>query len=225
VVGYSALYVVVLALVVRPLINLLITRATRNGDVSPLLLGVFAGGAFIAGYVTNQIGLDAIFGAFSFGLIMPRDAGHPLEARVRVPMEHITTLLLPVFFVTTGLAVDVTELGGSGVLELLSVCAVASLGKLIGATGAARASGLTWRDSRSVGFLMNTRGLTELIILNAGVTIGVLDGRMFTMMVVMALVTTAMAGPFVPRLPFARAGGQPADDSASSAVTLEKSEA
>ncbi|MFJ2955512.1 cation:proton antiporter [Streptomyces sp. NPDC087270] len=205
IVGYSALYVVVLVVAVRPLVRLLVVRATRNGDVSPLLLGVFASGAFLAGYVTNQIGLDAIFGAFSFGLIMPREAHRSLQLRVRIPMEHVTALLLPVFFVSTGLAVDVTRLGGGGVLELLAICGVASLGKLLGGTGAARLSGLSWRESRTVGFLMNTRGLTELIVLNAGVTMGVLDGRMFTMMVIMALVTTAMAGPFVPHLPYARA--------------------
>jgi Kef-type K+ transport system membrane component KefB len=205
--GLSALYAAVLGLVVRPLLRLLIARMTRNGVVSPQVLGVLAAGAFLAGYVTNLIGLDAIFGAFSFGLIMPKDDSQSLIARVRVPMENITALLLPVFFVTTGLSVDVTKLGGSGVLELLSVIAVACLGKLVGATGAARLSGMSWRDSRMVGLLMNTRGLTELIILNAGVTMGVLDNRMFTMMVVMALVTTAMAGPLVPRLPYARAEG------------------
>ncbi|SEG36499.1 transporter, CPA2 family [Actinacidiphila yanglinensis] len=201
IVGWSALYVAVLALVVRPLLKLLVDRMSSDGDVSPLLLGILAGGAFVAGYVTNQIGLDAIFGAFSFGLVMPREAGYGLQARVREPMEHITTLLLPVFFVSTGLSVDVTQLGGGGWLQLAAIAAVACAGKLIGATGAARLSGLSWRDSRTVGFLMNTRGLTELIILNAGVTMGVLDHRMFTMMVIMALVTTAMAGPFVPRLP------------------------
>ncbi|MCW2901790.1 MAG: Transporter, family [Streptosporangiaceae bacterium] len=137
IVGYSALYVVVLAFVVRPLIKLLVSRATRNGDVSPLLLGLFASGAFLAGYVTNQTGLDAIFGAFSFGLIMPREVGRSLEVRVRVPMEHVTTLLLPVFFVSTGLTVDITKLGGSDVVEMLAICVIASLGKLVGRTGAA----------------------------------------------------------------------------------------
>ncbi len=205
VVGFSALYAVVLGLVVRPLLRLLITRMTRNGDVSPQILGVLAAGALLAGYVTNLIGLDAIFGAFSFGLIMPKDGSPSLKSRAQVPMEHVTALLLPVFFVVTGLSVDVTRLGASGVLELLSVIVVACLGKLVGATGAARLSGMSWRDSHMVGLLMNTRGLTELIILNVGVTMGVLDDRMFTMMVIMALVTTGMAGPFISRLPYARA--------------------
>lgn len=212
VIGYSALYAVVLGMVVRPLLRILIRRMSPNGDPSTQLLPILAAGAFLAGYMTNMIGLDAIFGAFSFGLIMPSESKKLLESRVRVPMEHITTLLLPVFFVSTGLSVDVTKLGGAGITELLAIIAVACLGKLIGATGAARLSGMSWKDSRSVGFLMNTRGLTELIILNAGVTMGVLDNRMFTMMVIMALVTTSMAGPLVPRLEYARPEGQYATD-------------
>ena len=204
VIGYFALYAVVLAFVVRPALKFIVARMSRHGNVSPQLLAVVAAGVFAAGYVTNQIGLDAIFGAFSFGLIMPRDAKRQLASRVRIPMEHITMLLLPVFFVSTGLGVDVTKLGGAGVLELVCIIAVACLGKLVGATGAARMSGMSWKDSRSIGLLMNTRGLTELIILNVGVSMGVLDTRMFTMMVIMALFTTAMAGPLVPRLPYAR---------------------
>lgn len=204
-VGKSALYVVVLVAVVRPLLKLLIRRMSRHGNVAPQILGLLAAGAFLAGYVTSEIGLDAIFGAFSFGLVMPRNQGPSLQARVRVPMEHITALLLPVFFVSTGLAVDITKLGSGGIVELLAIIAVGCLGKVVGATGAARISGLSWRDSRTVGFLMNTRGLTELIILNVGLSMGVLDGNMFTIMVIMALVTTAMAGPLVPKLPYARA--------------------
>ncbi len=223
--GKSALYVVVLVAVVRPLLKLLINRMSRHGNVAPQILALLASGAFLAGYVTNEIGLDAIFGAFSFGLIMPRDAGPSLQARVRVPMENVTALLLPVFFVSTGLGVDVTKLGSGGILELLAIIAVACTGKIVGATGAARLSGLSWYESRTVGFLMNTRGLTELIIINVGATVGVLDGNMFTMMVIMALVTTGMAGPFVPRLPYARTGGlEDTDDTDDTAPAAETGE-
>jgi Kef-type K+ transport system membrane component KefB len=207
VMGYTALYALVLWVVVRPLLRLLIRRSSRDGVVSQRLLALIVAGVFLAAYTTNQIGLDAIFGAFSFGLIMPRDSRKVLAARVRIPMEHVTELLMPIFFISTGLSVDVTRLGGSGILELLAVIGVACLGKFGGAVTAARATGMSWSDSRTVGLLMNTRGLTELIILNVGVGLGVLDTRMFTMMVVMALVTTAMAGPFIPRRPYARPDG------------------
>jgi Kef-type K+ transport system membrane component KefB len=204
VLGYSALYAVVLGVVVRPLLRILIDRMTKRDNVSPQLMAIIAAGVFTAGYVTNQIGLDAIFGAFSFGMIMPRDSRKRLEAPVRIPMEHVTALLMPIFFISTGLTVDVTKLGSSGLLELVGIIGVACLGKLTGATGAARLTGMSWSDSVTMGLLMNTRGLTELIILNAGVSMGVLDTRMFTMMVLMALVTTGMAGPLVPRRAYAR---------------------
>ena len=204
VIGFSAGYALVLWAVVRPLLRVLIRRAGRDGAVSPRLLAVIVAGVFLAAYTTSQIGLDAIFGAFSFGLIMPRDDGPALASCIRVPIEHVTELLMPIFFISTGLAVDVTGLGRSGLTELLAVIGVACFGKLGGAVTAARATGMSWLDSRTVGLLMNTRGLTELIILNVGVSLGVLDTRMFTMMVVMALVTTALAGPFIPRRPYAR---------------------
>lgn len=207
VMGYSALYAVVLWVAVRPLLRLLIRRSTRHGDVSPRLPVLIVSGVFLAAYTTNQIGLDAIFGAFSFGLIMPRDSRAALTSRVRIPMEHVTELLMPIFFIITGLTVDVTSLGGSGIPELLAITGVACLAKIAGAVSAARATGMSWSDSRTVGLLMNTRGLTELIILNVGVSLGVLDTRMFTMMVVMALITTAMAGPLIPRRSYARPDG------------------
>jgi Kef-type K+ transport system membrane component KefB len=201
VVGYSLLYGVGLVVVVRPLLRLLVERMTRGGEVSPRLLPLIAAGALAAGYATNRAGLDAIFGAFTFGLIMPRGSMKMLTAQVRRPVEQITALLMPIFFITTGLTVDVTGLGGAGLLELAAVVGVACFGKLTGSVAAARLSGISWRDSSVIGLLMNTRGLTELIILNAGVSIGVLDNRMFTMMVLMALITTALAGPLVPRSP------------------------
>ncbi|MGW3728461.1 cation:proton antiporter domain-containing protein [Streptomyces sp. NPDC000851] len=203
----SLVYLAVLAVVVRPLLRRLIDRMTRNDVVSPRLLPIIAAGVFVSGYATHEIGLDAIFGAFAFGLAMPRGSMKLLKSQVSVPFEQVTTLLLPVFFITTGLAVDVTGLGGTGLLELLAIVAVACFGKLAGGTGAARLSGMGWRESWSIGVLMNTRGLTELIILNAGVRMGVLDNQMFTMMVLMALVTTALAGPLVPRKSYARSDG------------------
>ncbi|MFC4499199.1 MULTISPECIES: cation:proton antiporter [Streptomyces] len=205
VVGGSLLYLAALFVVVRPLLRMLVERLTRNDVVSPRLLPVIAAGVFVSGYATHELGLDAIFGAFVFGLIMPRGSMKVLRSQVNVPFEHITTLLMPIFFITTGLSVDVTALGGTGLLELLAIVGIACFGKMAGATGAARLSGMSWRESSVIGLLMNTRGLTELIILNAGVSMGVLDNRMFTMMVLMALITTAMAGPLVPRRAYARA--------------------
>ncbi|MFE4370229.1 cation:proton antiporter [Streptomyces sp. NPDC056835] len=204
VIGGTALYAVVLVAVVRPLLSRLVTAMTRNDVVSPRLLPVIAAGVLGCSFFTHWIGLDAIFGAFTFGLIMPRSSLTLLKSSVSVPFEHVTSLLMPIFFITTGLSVDVTQLGGAGALELVAIILVACFGKLVGATGAALVSGLPWKEASAIGVLMNTRGLTELIILNAGVSMGVLDNRMFTMMVLMALITTALAGPLVPRKSYAR---------------------
>ncbi|QXE38471.1 cation:proton antiporter [Streptomyces sp. GMY02] len=202
--GCTALYAAVLCLAVRPVLRRLISRMTRNDTISPQVIAVVVAGAFISAYVTNQIGLDAIFGAFAFGLAMPRGLAKPLESNLRTPLENVTALLMPIFFVTTGLTVNVTDLGGD-VPQLVGIVAVACAGKLGGATAAARISGMTWPEAATIGVLMNTRGLTELIILNAGLRMGVLDTRMFTMMVLMALVTTAMAGPLIPDKEFRHA--------------------
>ena len=106
-------------------------------------------------------------------------------------------LLLPVFFIVTGLNVDLRSLGTEGAIALALVVPVACLGKFAGAAGAARLAGFAPRQSAAVGLLMNARGLTELIILSIGLELGVLDTSLFTVMVIMALVTTVMTGPLL----------------------------
>ena len=194
----SAGYVLAMFLVVRPFLVFVVKRFTRE-QVSPYLLLILAAGVFISAYATTWIGIHAIFGAFLFGFVMPREPGERLGTHLRRPLEVLCTLLLPVFFIATGLNVDITGLSARNYLELVAIIVVACAGKLIGAVAPALAFGLPWPEARTLGILMNTRGLTELIILNAGVQLGVLDSELFTMMVIMALVTTAAAGPLLPR--------------------------
>jgi Kef-type K+ transport system membrane component KefB len=189
----SLAYVALLATVVRPLLAALVRRLVN----SPSLLVVVAAGVFLSAGATTWIGIHAIFGAFAFGFVMPREPAEALRQGLGRPLNQVTTILLPVFFVVTGLGVDLGALSTRDYVELVAIVVVACAGKLIGATVPARAFGLPWSDVRTLGLLMNTRGLTELIILNAGVALGILDGRLFTMMVLMALVTTAMAGPLL----------------------------
>lgn len=154
-------------------------------------------GVFLSSWLTSWIGIHAIFGAFLFGFVMPREPARVLAQHLRKPIDNVGLVLLPVFFIVTGLGVDISALTKGDCLALALLIAVACAGKLLGAIVPARLSGLSWRESKDLGLLMNTRGLTELIILNAAVSLGVLDGRMFTMLVIMALVTTAMAGPLL----------------------------
>ncbi|MEV6705952.1 cation:proton antiporter [Micromonospora wenchangensis] len=190
----SAGYVAVMAFAVRPGLAALIRRVGPN---TYQLAAITAAGVFLSSYATTWIGIHAIFGAFAFGFVMPRQPAEALIKHVRVPFENIGLVLLPVFFIVTGLSVDITALSLTNLLELTAIVLVACVGKMAGAALPARAFGLSWPQARRLGVLMNTRGLTELIVLNIGVSLGVLDGQMFTMMVIMALVTTAMAGPLL----------------------------
>ena len=197
VLALAALYVVVMFLVVRPALARIVGYFAERQQWRNLLV-LLAAGTFLSSYATTWIGIHNIFGAFLFGFIMPREPAIELVEHLRKPLGHISTVLLPVFFIVTGLGVDINGLGSRQYLELAAIIATACAGKLLGAMIPARAFGLSWRESRALGLLMNTRGLTELIILNTAVQLGVLDSQMFTMMVIMALVTTALAGPLLP---------------------------
>ncbi|NUP21380.1 MAG: cation/H(+) antiporter [Streptomyces sp.] len=198
-------YVALMFLVVRPLVARLVWRWAAMERWS-VLLAVLCAGVFASSWLTSWIGIHQIFGAFLFGFIMPREPRRVLAANLRRPLDDVSVVLLPVFFIVTGLGVDLGALTGTDVLALALVITVACAGKLLGAIVPARLSGLSWRESKDLGVLMNTRGLTELIILNAAVSLGVLDGRMFTMLVIMALVTTAMAAPLLSRREHLTAG-------------------
>jgi Kef-type K+ transport system membrane component KefB len=198
VLSLSACYVALMFWVIRPGLARMTAFLTGRHHWQALFV-LLAAGTFLSSYATTWIGIHSIFGAFLFGFIMPREPAAKLAEHLRKPLDHISTVLLPVFFIVTGLGVDVSGLHAYQYLELLAIIAVACAGKLIGAVAPARIFGLGWRESRTLGLLMNTRGLTELIILNTAVQLGVLDSQMFTMMVIMALVTTALAGPLLPK--------------------------
>lgn len=197
----AVLYIAALVLVVRPLLAYLVRRWARE-RVSPLLIVVIVAGVLLSSYATTWIGVHAIFGAFAFGFVMPREPFEALHEGVKRPLDSISIVLLPVFFIVTGLNVDISALSGRGYFELASIIVVACVGKLAGAAVPGRLFGrMPWREASTLGLLMNTRGLTGFVILNVGIGLGVLDGQMFTMMVLMALVTTAMTGPFLPNPP------------------------
>ncbi len=169
----------------------------RGRTRSPYLFIPVTAGVFLSSYATTWIGIHAIFGAFVFGLVLPREPGHELAGSIRDPLVAVSTMLLPVFFIVTGLAVDIGDLTGRGGIELAVMIVVACTGKVVGSALPARLFGMSWPESAKLGVLMNTRGLTGLIILNAGIGLGILDTSMFTMMVITALVTTVITGPLL----------------------------
>jgi Kef-type K+ transport system membrane component KefB len=146
---------------------------------------------------TEVIGIHALFGAFLAGAIIPEtgDFRHKLTVRVE---NFSSVLLLPLFFAFTGLRTQIGLLDDlQGWLICLAIVAVATAGKLGGTAVTARFTGMAWRESLQLGALMNTRGLMELIALNIGYDLGILSPRIFTMLVIMALVTTALTGPLL----------------------------
>jgi K+:H+ antiporter len=204
--GWAAVFILVMAFIVRPLLKLAVLRMSGRA-YSTYLAGLVAAGIFLSAYVTSDIGIHPIFGAFAFGVVMPRQPHRKLEAHMLRPFQDASKLLLPVYFIVTGLSVDIKGLRAADYLQLVLLIGVACVGKIVGGTVPARRSGMDWHESFGVGFLMNTRGLTELIILNVGLSLNVLDQRLFTVMVLMALITTAMAGPLLPYLvPAANSG-------------------
>jgi Kef-type K+ transport system membrane component KefB len=193
----SLAFVGVMLFVVRPLLRRLSNRFRSAGRLTPDVLAVVLVGLLLSSYVTSVIGIHAIFGAFMFGAVMPREDGAFLEAILR-RIEQISVLLfLPVFFVTAGFNVRLEHLNRQALAELGLILLVACAGKFLGAAAAARLQGLPGRTSAAIGVLLNTRGLTELVILTVGLEKGVLDQELFTLLVIMAVVTTVMTEPLL----------------------------
>lgn len=191
----AAMYVAIMLLAVKPLLQKLSTRYFFNGNVH----GHFTAFVFLlllaSAYTAELIGIHALFGAFLAGAIMPVNVS--LRTIFTERIEDVSTfLLMPLFFAFTGLR---TQIGLLNDTYLWSVCAIivaiAVAGKFIGSAAAARLTGQSWKDSLSIGALMNTRGLMELIVLNIGYDLGILKPEIFTMMVFMALATTFMTSP------------------------------
>lgn len=197
--GELVLFTVVLFMVVRPILDrFVMARYRAAGKLDTHVLAILLGGAMASAWVAHLAGLAAIIGAFLFGAAVPRRATPGLAHEVSERVEGVSVVvLLPVFFVATGLDVDVRGLGVSGLLPLLGVVLVACAGKFIGGGLAARLMGISGRQSLALATLMNTRGLTELVILNIGRSAGLIDGPLFTMMVIMAVGTTVAAGPLL----------------------------
>jgi Kef-type K+ transport system membrane component KefB len=166
----------------------------------------------VSAWTTEKLGLHALFGAFMAGLVVPKNPTLISETVEKIESVALA-LLLPLFFALTGLRTRIDLLSGARVwIYTLAIIAVAIVGKYVGATLASRATGTSWRDSTALGVLMNTRGLVELVILNAGLELGILSPQLFTMMVIMALVTTFMAAP---ALRIMRITGKPPAQAAS----------
>ncbi|MEH2185744.1 MAG: cation:proton antiporter [Nostoc sp.] len=169
----------------------------RAGRLSQLLLAGIYMSVVASALITELIGIHLIFGAFLLGAAMPKNEDLVRELAVKTE-DFVLIFLLPIFFAYSGLK---TQIGLLNRPELWLLCAlvlgVAIAGKYVGTYVAARVSGISKREASALGWLMNTRGLTELIVLNIGLELGVISPLIFTMLVIMALVTTFMTSPLL----------------------------
>ncbi|SEQ07647.1 Kef-type K+ transport system, membrane component KefB [Streptomyces sp. yr375] len=186
-----------LLLAVRPLLRRVFTSRDAQKPLTPTGMAVVMVGIFLSGAATEAMGMHYIFGTFLFGALLPREGMDALREEICDRTGEITSLLLPVYFVVAGLKVDLRGVGLDGLTELGVILLVAIGGKFGGTYLGARSHDLPARDSATLAALMNTRGLTELVILGVGLELGLLDGSLYSLMVVMALVTTAMTGPLL----------------------------
>jgi K+:H+ antiporter len=194
-IALTGVFAAAMVVLVRPLLGRVAVAFSETGRL-PVgwIVAIFAG-VLLSAYVTEVIGVAIIFGAFVMGTIMPRHAGLTEDVTRRLD-SFVATVLLPLFFASTGLNTNMLLLGRPELLLItLLLCVVAIGGKFGGTVLAARVGGVSWRDSSVLGTLLNTRGLTELIVLNLALERGVISQALFAALVVMALVTTFMTGP------------------------------
>lgn len=196
-IGLTLLFIAFMLLVVRPRASRLISREMNKETPNEKWIVGILMFVFVSAFATEIIGIHAIFGAFLAGVAMPK------HSQLRVLLtERLTvftnSFLLPLYFAMTGLRTQVGLLTDwTAWLLCAAVVATAITGKLFGSAFAARRMGLSWRNSLGLGVLMNTRGLIELVVLNIGYDLGILGPRAYSIMVVMALITTFMTGPLL----------------------------
>ena len=193
----ASVYVAMMLFVVKPFLKKIGDLYATKDNLSKPVVAIFLLTLIISSYCTEVIGIHALFGAFITGAIMP-DISKFRNLFIEKVEDVAVILLLPLFFVFTGLRTQIGLINDPYLWKITGcIILVAVIGKFLGSALAAKFVGQNWQDSLTIGALMNTRGLMELIVLNIGYDLGVLSGEVFTMMVIMALVTTFMTGPAI----------------------------
>ena len=195
VIGLSILYVLIMLFIVKPFLKKVGDLYSKSENLSKPVVAIFFLTLILSSYATNIIGIHALFGAFMTGVIMP-DISKFRSVFIEKVEDVSVILLLPLFFVYTGLRTQIGLINDPYMWQVTGfIILVAVVGKFLGSALAAKFVGQSWKDSLTIGALMNTRGLMELVVLNIGRDLNVLTDEVFTMMVIMALVTTFMTGP------------------------------
>jgi Kef-type K+ transport system membrane component KefB len=193
----AVVYILAMFFVIRPFIARLALVAQRRSGISQNLLAVIFILVLASSFTTEWIGIHALFGAFVMGAIMPKETEFVQKLTEKL-QDFTVVFLLPIFFAYTGLRTQIGLLDHASLWYYTGlIILAATAGKFGGSTLAARACGISWRDASAIGILMNTRGLMELVILNIGRDLGVITDTVFAMMVIMAIVTTALTTPIL----------------------------
>lgn len=202
VISLALLYVGIMIFVVKPFLKRIGDLYGSKDNIGKPVIAIFFLFLILSSYATEVIGIHALFGAFMMGAIMPDVAKFRMIFIDKVEDVSVI-LLLPLFFVFTGLKTEVGLINDPYLWKVTgAIILVAVVGKFLGSALAAKFVGQNWKDSLTIGALMNTRGLMELIVLNIGLELKVLTPAVFTMMVIMALVTTFMTGPALDLIDF-----------------------
>lgn len=194
----------ILLVLMRPLTHQFQQHFEKTQSLTPVAQAGLIAGLLISSVVTERIGVHLIFGAFLWGLAMPRHQG--LHQRVETKLEIVVMrLLLPMFFITSGLETELTRLDKASYITIaFVVLIVAVTGKYFGTFISARLGGVDKKNAQALSWLANTRGMTELVVLNVGLKLGAINPTMFGIGVVMAICTTLMTGPMLDRIGFAK---------------------
>ncbi|MEZ7506428.1 cation:proton antiporter [Flavobacterium sp. Arc2] len=195
VISLAVIYVVAMIFIVKPFLKRIGDLYGSKDSIGKPVMAIFFLFLILSSYATEVIGIHALFGAFMMGSIMP-DVTKFRMIFIEKVEDVAVILLLPLFFVFTGLKTEIGLINDPYLWKVTgAIIMVAVVGKFLGSALAAKFVGQNWKDSFTIGALMNTRGLMELIVLNIGLELKVLTPEVFTMMVIMALVTTFMTGP------------------------------
>ena len=193
----TAIYIAMMFLIGGPVIRRLVPWLETWDELTEGGIAIFFVGLLLSALATEFIGIHAIFGAFLLGAITPHDSRVAKELTDRIE-DLVRIMFLPAFFAFTGMRTQVSLVSTQEEWILCGVIIlVATIGKFGGTLIAAKLTGLNWRDSSALGILMNTRGLVELIVLNLGLDLKVISPQLFTMLVIMALVTTSATAPIL----------------------------
>lgn len=190
-------FIATMIYIVKPVLKKIIERRNTNSKLNRSSIAFVFITLLLSAFISELIGIHALFGAFLAGVIMPQSFNFR-EQIINKTEDVAIVLLLPLFFVFTGLRTEIGSLNDTASrIMCLAITAVAITGKFGGSALAAKLTGETTYNSLSIGTLMNTRGLVELVVLNIGYDLGILTPRLFTMFVLMALITTFMTNPLL----------------------------